>query len=351
MSQDSNSDAGSSDCSIGDLRRRQRDTRPRPWLTNSVLRRRSTATSSSDCVERVDAPAQSTSITVPIVSDLAPSTTVSGEPRQNIKKERALSRLSSTVAKAATSVKALAKAAGSQIPQWAGLKDVMSGKSRSDSSPLDRDGEQGKGKTSAKSLKGTGGKTFASRLLVRLGKAFSGRAATSRDKKVGKRGNGGCSRRLLERAAEAPQSCFRPEPIRSHRVERQLTSILKHRSERSGELKLAAPSPAAPTSPRMGGLPVKMEKEKSAKKVVVLEKPPVVTPARHWPKDLIKTRVCGVCRDREVCRCRKAVEEVWYELSTTTDQWLEAQLQLGHDYLELSGGLLGGVKAGSKTET
>ncbi|EXJ79822.1 hypothetical protein A1O3_08107 [Capronia epimyces CBS 606.96] len=354
MSQDSISDSGSSDSGVSDLRRRMRDTRPRPWLNNSVLRRRSTATSSSGLDGGADAPALPESTTVPIVSDLPSSTTVlgCGQSRDNTKKERDSSRLSRAAAKAATSIKALAKCAGSKIPQWVGLKGVLS---RSCPPPLDRDGVLGKGKSTAASPTRTGEKTFASRLPVRFKRSLAGRRPASQQvrlsqpqplvastggkgKEAGKRGTGGFWG-VLGRHAEPDQSCFKPEPIRTHRREHQLTSILKHQGEHSGKGRPAA-QPTTPAS-HDGGRKPGVE-EKPGKKVVVLEIPTFSTPARHWPRGLIKAWVCGGCRNETGCVC-PATSRHADGLRLGGREWVKDQLHKGYDYLELSGGMLSGI--------
>ncbi|KAK5468106.1 hypothetical protein LTS15_001080 [Exophiala xenobiotica] len=143
-----------------DLRRRQRDTRFRPWLTNSVLRGRS---SGLDCSE--DAPKLPESTTVAIVSDLPPSTTgkcvLEEQGADNTKKkEQANTCLSK------------ASAAGSKIPQRVGLEGVLSRTCYP--LALAGDGARGKGKATAVSPTVAGEKTFASRLPVRVKSSFAG---------------------------------------------------------------------------------------------------------------------------------------------------------------------------------
>lgn len=351
MSQDTCSDAGSSDSSISDLRRRQRDTRSRPWLTNSVLRRRSAALTSSGLNDSVDAPALSASTTVPIVSDLPPSTPVECDReeqcRDSTKEERDSSRLSRTALKAATSVKAFAKAAGSKIPRWVGLKGILSRNCQPP--PLDRDGERGKDKTTAAFPTGTGEKTFASRLPLASRTRWLGAGLLQRrydlanlllrmprrpwTKRSATVGLGGVATWRFGRGAELRPSCFKPEPIKTHRCERQLTSILKHRPERSEEVMTLPAPPTEPTSP--GKL----------RKKVIVRSFPTKTPHRHWPKTLIRAWYCEVCRDKSRCVCPEAVAEVHGEFKPTPGlQWLEEQLHLGNDYLELSGGVFGGAQ-------
>ncbi|KAL2426577.1 hypothetical protein ABEF95_010064 [Exophiala dermatitidis] len=359
-SQDTSFDSGSSDSSVSDLRRRRRDTRPRPWLTNSVLRGRSPSPSGAD--GSMDAPMLSEVTTVPLAPTLPPSVPVvpdrEGAPSRddNTKKERDSSRLSRAAAKAKTTVKALAKAAGSKIPRWVGLKGVASRKGSSPSI----DGEdmaQGGGKP-ATSPTGTGETTSASRLPVRAKDSLVGRrpaagqvrfneplgahAVSTRDKGVGKRGTGGSrgaggvgGRGLRGQGpAEPNQSCFGPEPIRTHRREYQLTSILKHRPGRSGEAPAA--KAAAPTSSSSRWYN-RGKKEKLGKKVFVLRRPTFQSPARCFPKTLYKGWVCDGC-GLERCNC-PATRAEGKSLHVNRVDWLVKQLQFGCDYLELSGGM------------
>lgn len=269
-----------------DLRRRQRDTRFRPWLTNSVLRGRLSGLDGSE-----DAPKLPESTTVAIVSDLPPSTTSLCVPEEqaadNTKKEQANTCLSK------------ASAAGSKIPQRVGLEGVLSRTCYP--LALAGDGERGKGKSTAVSPTVTGEKTFASRLPVRVKSSFAGRwpskvqpsnpldahTESSEGKGVGKTSE---EEDVVEKekeegeewfegmyvvghqgALKLMQSCFKPEPIKSHRTGRPGRSILKHRAELSDEAKVTTgASPGAESSK-----PVK-------KSVLITRHQPFTTPARHW---------------------------------------------------------------------
>ncbi|KAK5234822.1 hypothetical protein LTR96_003596 [Exophiala xenobiotica] len=265
-----------------DLRRRQRDTRFRPWLTNSVLQGRSSGLDGSE-----DAPELPESTTVAIVSDLPPSTTGKCVPEEqgadNTKKEQANTCLSK------------ASAAGSKIPQWVGLEGVLSRTCYP--LALAGDGARGKGKATAVSPTVTGEKTFASRLPVRVKSSFAGcwpsevqpsnpldaHTESSEGKEVGTTSEEedvvekeeewfwGMYVLLHQGALKPIQNCFKPEPIKSHRTGRPGRSILKHRAELSDEAKVTTGASAGAESSK----PVK-------KSVLITRHRPFTTPARHW---------------------------------------------------------------------
>ena len=205
-----------------DTRRALRDTRARPWLTNSVLRGPSTTVGAVKASE--DAPLLSkTTSTVQVVADPAPLVTVN--------------RVSE-------------KLSASKIP-------VLSRRCQSIS--LDKGGVRGKDIQTAKPCTVTGMATSASRIPVRSNVSSSGRrpaplqqvrpskpvvayAGLPKDKKVGKDvGTGDRTRtgaipaygRHFEEMSI--RKCLNPEPIRTHRSDIRVRSILKHRAEPSGE--------------------------------------------------------------------------------------------------------------------
>ncbi|KAK5065184.1 hypothetical protein LTR84_001020 [Exophiala bonariae] len=102
-----------------DLRRRLREARARPWLTNSVVRRRSTTETSAGQTKSLDEPKPSVSTIVTAVPASCPPRPTSGtSEKQKTKPEKA----PNAVAKA----KALARSAGSKIPVWVGLSCAFS---------------------------------------------------------------------------------------------------------------------------------------------------------------------------------------------------------------------------------
>lgn len=314
----------SPDSSSFDSRRSQRETRSRPWLTNSILRGQSTADSSSGVNGSLDAPKLPVVTTVAIVPDPLPTETISCGPekqRKNITK----------------------------IPRWVGLSALSQ---PCGSKSLDGEGKCGKDKYPAISPIATG-EFSASRIPVSIGKSFAGRrsaspqirpseppvghAVSSTDNEVGKKRGTGGSRAMFRffrrKDTGAPiQSCFKAEPIKSHRLEVTLKPILKHRPERSEEASLAAPATSTSDGQGVTSQPIKEIKE--AKKVRVISQT-FPTPPRHWGP--IGARLHQCCGDVR-CDCPGEDRGKIY----TVKKWLEDQLLLGHDYLELSGGLLGG---------
>lgn len=325
--------SASPDSSSFDLRRKQREARARPWLTNSILRGRST-TSSSGVNGSEDAPLLPAATTVTTASDpLPPTTVLCASEKQGTdiaEKEQAPACLFPTSA----------KAAGSKIPRLANLVALSR---PCGSTSLDGEGDCGKSRTPATSPTVTGETTFASRIPIRVKTSFAGRRSASPqmrpsrtlvahgglpvDKKVGKvRGPEGYLSGVLPNAPHAMsiQSCINPEPIKTHRIEYALKSILKHRAETSEEMELPPPSSAG------NGVT-----SNPAKKKVCVDVTPTFAAAACWPKGLFKTYSCMVCH-YEACRC------VYSPLQAHQD-WLEHQLVLGHDYLKHSGGMLGGM--------
>lgn len=126
---------------IVDLRRRLRETRSRPWLTNSALLR-STASPPPGLKGSEDAPSLPESTTVTIVSDQPPSTTGKCDPEEQ--------RRDSTMKERVYSCLSKAKAAGSKIPQWVGLGGVLSRSCQP--RPLAKEGVLGKNKSTASLL-------------------------------------------------------------------------------------------------------------------------------------------------------------------------------------------------------
>ncbi|KIX97933.1 uncharacterized protein Z520_06011 [Fonsecaea multimorphosa CBS 102226] len=326
-----------------DLRRSLRASRARPWLANSVLRGRSTA---AGVKGGEDAPSSSATTTVTIVSDPAPTVTVS------CVSEKQSSDNTAAEAKAETSVNAgpKAKAMGSRIP--VPVTPVLNGMCSSrlcGSISLGKGGDLGKDKT-ATSPTVTGEAASASRIPVRIKVSQVGRrpalgqvrpskplvahAGYPKDKEAGnKRGTGGCGGfRPIVRRPEAMsiQSCINPEPIRSHRGDRQVKSILKHRVEPSEETERTTS-----TSVGHGVTSADLDQNKS----VTFAPSLLITPARCWPKDIVpdwRCLQCGSCGHLPWCR-----ELVGAKLGLqASDVWLKDQLIRGHDYLKHSGGYL-----------
>ncbi|KIW96898.1 uncharacterized protein Z519_02289 [Cladophialophora bantiana CBS 173.52] len=336
------SSSSSSSSGSFDLRRSLRTARARPWLVNSVLRGRSTAAGVKDSEV---APSLSATTTVTIVSDPPPTATVGFEP------EKQSSDNTTAEAKAATSVKAQAnaKAIGSKIP--VPVRPVLhSPLSRlCGSISLDKEGDLGKDKPTATSPTVTEEAASASRIPVRIKVLPSGprpaleqvrlseplvaHAEIAVDKEAGnfkKRGTVGGFRPLVRRPeAMSIQSCINPEPIRSHRADLLVKSILKHR------LDLSETERTAPTSAGHGVTSAAPDQKKSVTFAPTLK----ITPARCWPKHIVpewRCRECDNCGHLSWCR-----ELVGAKLGLqVTEVWLKDQQIRGHDYLKHSGGFL-----------
>ncbi|OAP56913.1 hypothetical protein AYL99_09025 [Fonsecaea erecta] len=337
-----------------DLRRSLRAARARPWLVNSVLRGRSTAAGVKG-VE--DAPSSSATTTVIIVSDSALAATVSCDA------EKQSLHNTTAEAKAATSVNAgsKAKVMGSRIP--GPVTPVLHGTLSSrlcGSTTLDKEGDLRKDRTTATSLTITGGTASASRLPVRNKASHVGRrpaleqvrhskhlvahARNQVDKEAGNNkgigGSGGCRQLVRRLEAMSIQSCINPEPIRSHRGDRLVKSILKHRVEPFEETERTAPTSA--------GQGVTSDNP-AQKKSVTFAPSPLITPARCWPKHIVpewRCHQCGSCGHLPWCR-----ELVGAKLGLqTSDVWLKDQQIRGYDYLRHSGGYLSKYGSHAPTE-
>ncbi|EXJ71955.1 uncharacterized protein A1O5_04457 [Cladophialophora psammophila CBS 110553] len=336
-----------------DLRRSLRTARARPWLVNSVLRGRSTAAGVKDIEV---APSLSATTTVTIVSDSPPTATVGCEP------EKQSSDNTTAEAKAATSVKAQAnaKAMGSKIP--VPVTPVLhSPLSRlCGSISLDKEGDLGKDKPTATPPTVTKEAASASRIPVRIkvlpseprpaleqerpSKPLVAHAKIAVDKEAGnfkKRGTVGGGFHPLVRRPEAMsiQNCINPEPIRSHRADLLVKSILKHRLDLSEETERTAP-----TSAGHGVTSAAPDQKKTVTFAPTLR----ITPARCWPKHIVpewRCRECDSCGHLSWCR-----ELVGAKLGLqATEVWLKDQQIRGHDYLKHSGGFLS--KQGSHPPT
>jgi hypothetical protein len=313
----------SEETSTSDLRRREREARARPWLTNSVLRRSPVASSSGLAGSNEDAPSLLASATVTADTDRPPTATVLSEGRRTDNTKQETSCLS----------QAVPTAMGSRIPRWVGFLGVLSR-----SCPprgLDRVGVQGKVGSTAISPTVTGGKTPGSRLPVPIKNSVAGcRPASSQVRpsdplvtNTGGMTDKGVGTGAKVKAVDKIQSCFKPGPIKSHRTGRTPRSILKPRAALSGGTSL-------PDPPSSVGQGVKPD---PGKKVRISEAPPSATPPRHWPMKLIGRWIHKCCGLVECQRC-------WADRPYTLpgEVWLEEQADRGHDYLKHSGGLWGG---------
>ena len=295
-----------------DSRKASRDARVRPWLTNSVLRGHSPVVGVAVCK---DAPLQLETTTVTIVTDPAPT---------------------------AIDQRVSEKQSASKIP-------VLS--RRCQSVPSDKVGVQGKDKQTATPSTPTGMATSASRIPVRINSSLAGRrpaplqvrpsepvlahAGLPADKEVGKkRGTGGLTVRTVivsPPAAMSIQKCINLEPIRSHRSDIRVKSILKHRAKPSEETSTRCPL----DSTGQGVTPEPGQK----KSVTFTDELEVHTLARPWPMDFVPSWTCRVCDGlghKVWCVTLKADRR----FSQDIDNWLAEQGARGHNYLESSGGFL-----------
>jgi hypothetical protein len=174
---------------------------------------------------------------------------------------------------------------------------------------------------------------------VRPSKPVVAYAGLPTDKEVSRiRGTGAVVARARPVAIAAPrfeamsiQRFINPEPIRSHRFDIRVRSILRHRAEPSGEADSQGPLDSAGS----GAIPKNPQKE-SVTFSEVFELP---TPARHWSKEFVPSWQCHVRGAwPHQCWCLSLVgvplgpQKIGF--------WLRAQGSRGHDYLELSGGML-----------
>ncbi|KAI1626725.1 hypothetical protein EDD37DRAFT_620426 [Exophiala viscosa] len=320
---------GEVNSSIFNLRRHLRETRSRPWLTNSALRR----SPPSGLNGGEDAPSLSESTTVTLVSDQPPSTAGKCDPEEQ--------RTDSTKEEQVQPCLSQAKARASKIPRWVGLKGVLSRICQP--RPLAREGVLGKVKSTAISPTVTEEKTLASRLPVRIRRFFTGRrsaspqirrsktpvayAGMSTDKGVGTSGLEGYMMTVTFRpkgTAKPKQSRQKPERIRAHRGRCLHPSILKHRVEVCAEAKLGVPTDV--------GQGVKTDPAKSKK----VRFSSALTSRITIPRDQLSSKVHKCCGRVE---CRRCPEDRPKHLSGGA--WLDAQAVLGYDYLKHSGGLFG----------
>ncbi|EXJ62925.1 hypothetical protein A1O7_03368 [Cladophialophora yegresii CBS 114405] len=297
-----------------DSRKSSRASRARPWLANSILRRQSAATGVKGCE---GAPSQPKATTVTLGSGPAPPVTV----------ERV------AVKQSASKIPILVRRCGS--------------------ASLGKGGVQEKAKSPATPSTVTGMATSASRIpvrtklpsagprlapqQVRTSKALGAAAGLPAGKEVGnKRGTGGVSAVAVSRPNPEPeamsiQKCINPEPIRTHRSDIAVRSILKHRAKPSEEI-----DPQRPLDSRGNGVKSNPAEKKS---VTWPEVYAIPTPARPWPKEAVpawRCRLCRECGHRGWCPTLIGVTACSQEI----DVWLREQRARGYDYLEHSGGFL-----------
>jgi hypothetical protein len=309
------------DSSKSDLRRRLRDARARPWLTNSVVRRRSTTETSSGLTESKDAPKLSVGTIVTAVPASLSSGSVSGSS------EKQSGNQPKKPPHAAAKVKALARAVGSKIPVWVGLSCAFSRCSLQAS-----DSEERKTKDTTAAHPTVTKDTPASRLPVRIWRSIAARrpafrrvrrsntpgahAGVSKGKGAGKTQQIGVSA-----PAALNQGGIGKEPLRATREGVKPRSILKHQVESSGEAK---PSPLTSLGQGVESVPKKtvmwQEKLVSASVLCKWEAPPA------WK--------CRRCQHSEYqgerCVCPKATAES-QSSQRTIQEWLKSQLALGYD--------------------
>lgn len=308
------------DSSKSDLRRRMRDTRARPWLTNSVIRRRSTTETSSGPTASEDAPELSVGTTVTAVPASLSSESDSGSSEKQSGNQPGKARTAEAKAKA------LAKSAGSKIPVWIGLSCAFSRCSLHAS-----DGEERKTKDTTAAHPTVTEDTPASRLPVRIWRSIAARrpafsrvrrsntpvahAVVSRDKGAGKTQQGISARAALN------QGGIGKEPLRATREGVKPRSILKHQAGSSGEAK---PSPL--TSLGQG--------VKSAPKKTVMWQERLISSSVFCKWDAPLAWKCRRCRHSEFqgerCECPKATAESQSH-QRTIQEWLKIQLELGYD--------------------
>ena len=319
------------DSSNSDSRRRMREARVRPWLTNSVLCRRSPTEPSSGPAKSEDAPKLSVGTIVTAVPASLSSESVPGSSEKQSGKEPG--KPSKAVAKA----KALARSAGSKIPVWTGLSCALSRCSLQAS-----DGEERSTKDTTAAHPKVTKDTPASRLPVRVWRSFTARRPATRQVRCsntpdahaavyGDKG-AGKTQQNLRSAAKRNLVSVSEEPLRGARDGVKPRSILKHRSEDQGDAK-----PAPVTSLGQG---VKSEPKKTV----------------MWPDKLITAYLpspgmpplaftCTRCKGTKVfdfvqkewqahdggqCICRGSVFEA-DTLRTSLQDWLKNQLALGYD--------------------
>ncbi|KAI1617587.1 hypothetical protein EDD36DRAFT_470132 [Exophiala viscosa] len=304
---------GEVNSSIFNLRRHLRETRSRPWLTNSALRR----SPPSGLNGGEDAPSLSESTTVTLVSDQPPSTAGKCDPEEQ--------RTDSTKEEQVQPCLSQAKARASKIGGPVG------------------EGVLGKVKSTAIAPTVTEEKTLASRLPVRIRRFFTGRRSASpqirrsktpvayagmpTDKGVGTSGLEGYMMTVTFRpkgTAKPKQSRQKPERTRAHRGRCLHPSILKHRVEVCAEAKLGVPTDV--------GRGVKTDPAKSKK----VRFSSALTSRITIPRDQLSSKVHKCCGRVE---CRRCPEDRPKHLSGGA--WLDAQAVLGYDYLKHSGGLFG----------
>jgi hypothetical protein len=223
---------------------------------------------------------------------------------------------------------------------------------RCGSASLGKGGVQGKAKSTAMPSTVTGMATSASRipvrakvssvglrlapLQVRPSKALGATAGLRVGKEVGnKRGTGGSaaaiSRPMPEPEEMSIQKCINPKPIRTHRSDIVVRSILKHRAKPSDDTDARRPL----SSPGNGVTSNPAEK----KSVTWPDVYAIPTPARPWPREEIpcwECRLCKGCGHAGWCPSLIGVTRGPQEI----DVWLREQRARGYDYLEHSGGFL-----------
>lgn len=326
----------SSSSSAADFRRRLRDARPRPWLTNSVLRERG----SSGATSALDAPKV---VVVPsVASPESPSPVLAASEK---KCEIRQGKLPRAVAKVATSVKAAARSAGSKIPIWVGLSCVFSR-----SSIQAPDSVEVVKMESAAVVPAATGELTRSRLPVSVKKSSGVRRVFGRDRRASLRNAFTRRSGTREQAAgkigsvagKSPPSLFAPfkkankdtgdlskAPASSHRSGSTPRSILAGKGESHVEIK-ALPE----TSSGYGVM------SKPKKTVRWCAKIKTCTPPRPCKGPLSEANSC--CGEFE---CRDCEDDRPEELSGSA--WVEEQLALGYDYLKWSDGMLKGVRFSS----
>lgn len=267
------------------LRRHWRETRSRPWLTNSVLRKakRSETTSTLDAPKVVEV----SQVTAAPESRACQSVSEASEKESGSTK----GKLPKAVAKVATSVKTAARSAGSKIPVWVGFPRVFS---RASSQAPDGAAGVKMEKAATKKAVGTGAGKFSS--LV-----------------------------SFFRPANTSAGCFKEGPIRSHREGVQPRSILKGSSQCLVDIKLLPETSA--------GYGVMSRPRKAVKWRSVIK---VRTPPRPWKHTSNMLHDC--CGELQCLECEEDREEV-----ISGEAWLKEQRGMGHDYLKGSRGLFGGI--------
>ncbi|OCT54924.1 hypothetical protein CLCR_03036 [Cladophialophora carrionii] len=296
-----------------DSRKSSRASRARPWMANSILRRQSAATGVKGCE---GAPSLPKATTVTLGSDPAPPVTV----------ERV------AVKQSASKIPILVRRCGS--------------------ASLGKGGMQEKAKSTAMPSTVTGMATSASRIpvrtkvpsvgprlvpqQVRTNNALGAAAGLPVAKEVGnKRGTGG-SAAAISRPKPEPeemsiQKCINPAPIRSHRSDIAVRSILKHRAKPSEEN-----DPHCPLDSRGNGVKFNPAEKKG---VTWPEVYAIPTPPRPWHKEAVpawECRLCRGCGHRDWCPSLIGVTLG----PQAIDVWLREQRARGYDYLEHSGGFL-----------